>query len=54
MRLMYLGSQAAWQGVPTLLRALALALEQAARCGSPWWARATPTGSRTWRRWSRS
>ncbi|KFE62134.1 hypothetical protein DB31_4240 [Hyalangium minutum] len=28
MRLMYLGSQAGWQGVPTLLRALALALEQ--------------------------
>lgn len=30
MRLMYLGSQAGWQGVPTLLRALALALEQGA------------------------
>ncbi|HYI00471.1 MAG TPA: glycosyltransferase [Hyalangium sp.] len=30
MRLMYLGSQAGWQGVPTLLRALALAVEQGA------------------------
>lgn len=30
MRLMYLGSQAGWQGVPTLLRALALAIEQGA------------------------
>lgn len=28
MRLMYLGSQAGWQGLPTLVRALALALEQ--------------------------
>jgi glycosyltransferase involved in cell wall biosynthesis len=28
MRLMYLGSQAGWQGLPTLLRALALAIEQ--------------------------
>jgi len=28
MRLMYLGSQAGWQGVPTLLRALAMAIEQ--------------------------
>ncbi|WP_407659991.1 glycosyltransferase family 4 protein [Hyalangium gracile] len=30
MRLMYLGSQAGWQGLPTLLRALALAIEQGA------------------------
>ncbi len=28
MRLMYLGSQAGWQGLPTLLRAMALAVEQ--------------------------
>ncbi|HVG60372.1 MAG TPA: glycosyltransferase, partial [Hyalangium sp.] len=28
MRMMYLGSQAGWQGLPTLVRALALALEQ--------------------------
>ncbi|MBN1207740.1 MAG: glycosyltransferase family 4 protein [Myxococcaceae bacterium] len=31
MRLMYLGSQAGWQGLTTLLRALALALEQGAQ-----------------------
>jgi glycosyltransferase involved in cell wall biosynthesis len=31
MRLMYLGSQAGWQGLPILLRALALAVEQGAQ-----------------------
>nr|WP_225414195.1 glycosyltransferase family 4 protein [Stigmatella hybrida] len=31
MRLMYLGSQAGWQGLPVLLRAMALAVEQQAQ-----------------------